>query len=290
MKLAGKKNTTLVKILVFIELCRPVNCLFTGAVVWVGGILAGQPPPYFSPTLAFAALSAAFIAAGGNVYNDVRDKEIDRINRPDRPIPSGRVSIKSATVWCSLLITFGFIIGSLIHYQLGLIAAFTAVLLFDYSAHRSRSMLIGNIIVAFCAGLAFFYGALAIGNPLGGILPGLFAMLIHLGREIVKDTEDIEGDKALLAKTLPIVKGALFSQRVAAGVLLLLVLITIVPFVSRQFSDKYFYLMLPFVDVPLVIMCVMLSNVLDKKQLHVISVSLKAVMLSGLIVMFLVSA
>ena len=269
-----------------IELCRPVNCLITAVVVWMGGVLASSPSEYFSVSMLFAAFSAALIAAGGNVYNDVKDREIDMINRPDRPIPSGRVALKSAIWWAVLLTFFGILNGGLVDPYLGLMALITAGLLFDYNEHRSRSLITGNVIIGICAGLAFVYGAVAVGNPIGGMLPGVFAMMIHIGREIIKDVEDIEGDAALGARTLPIAKGKNFAQRTAAYILLILVVITVLPFVSQQYSDRYIYMVIPLVDIPLIWISFLLFRDLNKRKLHANSMILKIVMLNGLVVLF----
>jgi len=275
------------KIVGFIELCRPVNCSITAVVVWVGGVLASSSPVYFSVSLMLAAFSAALIAAGGNIYNDVKDREIDNINRQDRPIPSGRVGFKSA-IWLFGLLTFiGLFTVAFVNPDLFLMALITAIFLLDYNENRSRSLIVGNFIIGLCAGLAFVYGAIAVGNPVGGILPGIFAMLIHFGREIVKDIEDIEGDGALGARTLPIVRGELFAQRTAAFVLLLLVIVTVLPFVSKLYSDRYLYMMIPLVDIPLILISFSLFRKLNKRKLHINSVILKVIMLSGLLVLFL---
>ncbi len=281
-----KQHGLCLKLTGLIELCRPLNCLITAIVVWIGGVLAGSVTHYSSISLMLAAFSASLIAAGGNVYNDVKDREIDRINHPDRPIPSGRVTIKIAGWWAMLLTLSGILVGGLISYHMAIIALITAGLLLDYNERRSRTLIVGNIIIALCAGLAFVYGAVAVGNPVGGVLPGVFAMLIHLGREIVKDVEDIEGDSALGAMTLPIVRGGLFAQRFAAAILIFLVIFTAIPLVYQQYSDRYFYLMIPLVNIPLVLISLSLFRKQNKRGLHNISTLLKGIMLSGLIVLF----
>ena len=84
--------------LAFLALMRPLNCLIAALSVYVGAFTIGLRWPTFD--LGIAALSAALIAAAGNAFNDVRDVAIDRINRPTRPLPAGKLSERAALYFC----------------------------------------------------------------------------------------------------------------------------------------------------------------------------------------------
>ena len=90
-------------------LTRPFNCLITAFSVGVGALPSGGLA--VSPQVVAAAASAALIAAAGNVYNDLRDLEIDRINRPNRPLPSGRMSTRAAATQAATLGLAGWLLS-----------------------------------------------------------------------------------------------------------------------------------------------------------------------------------
>ena len=83
----------------YVDLIRPLNLVITALTVWVGGILASDTSHLLDGTLLMAALAAALVAAGGNAVNDAYDEDIDQINRPHRPLPSGRLDYIDAFKW-----------------------------------------------------------------------------------------------------------------------------------------------------------------------------------------------
>ena len=211
-----------------VRLVRPLNVVMFFAGVALGGLLAAGLPAFSGVqgrALALAIGSAALIGAGANAINDVFDLAIDRVNRPGRPLPSGAVSEKSArAVWavCSAL---GVGLGALISPAHLVLAVGSVGLLYAYSARLKRVPLAGNLAVAVVLGLAILYGGLAV-VPAGGGALGLgaaFAFGSTLAREIAKDLEDVAGDAAEGARTLPLVlgpRGAAWSAAAAAGLTL----------------------------------------------------------------------
>lgn len=253
----------------------------------VGGILAGKGAEIPLLDLCLAALSAALVAAGGNSVNDAFDVDVDRINRPQRPIPSGQVSVTAAFAFGCVSMSLGVIIGFILHLNLGLIALLVSFLLLLYNAKLKKVAVAGNLIVSLCGALAFIYGALAVQNPTGGVIPAIFAFLIHLGREIVKDVEDLEGDLLRGAKTLPIIVGSRAALRWAAGILILLVLSTPVPFIVGWLGSTYLILVVVLVDIPLLITSFFLVRDLNRRNLSKVSMTLKIIMVSGLMSLYL---
>jgi len=270
-----------------IELTRPINMIITALTVWVGGILAGGRGFLLSETLILAAISAGLIAAGGNAVNDFFDEDIDRINRPNRPIPSGRVSYIVALIWGTLLMLSGIVLGFSLDLTLGIIALIVTLLLWLYSFWLKYTTLMGNFAVAFCGGLAFIYGAVAVDNPIQGMYPALFAFLIHIAREIIKDIQDISGDRIQGAMTLPIATGRRTAQRTAAGVLMLLIIATQVPYhLQSWYSLNYLILISVLVDLPLLILISILWHRLNLKQIGRVSLALKLIMIGGLVALY----
>ena len=126
------------------------------------------------------------------------------------------------------------------------------ILLFIYSATLKKLPLIGNITVAFLTGLAFIYGGFASGNPVAAIVPAVFAFLINLIREIVKDIQDIEGDTKAGVITFPIKFGFKKSKILILIITISLILYTLYPFITELYKIEYFIVVMVFVN-PLLI-------------------------------------
>jgi geranylgeranylglycerol-phosphate geranylgeranyltransferase len=223
-------NILTAKIFAFIRLVRPLNCLITGLSVCVGALTGGVFPPDLNVLIASA--SASLVAAAGYAFNDVVDLDIDRLNRPGRPLPAGRISPKFAALGAQFLALVGLFAAWWLSPTLGLFASVVAGSLFLYSRFLKMKPLWGNLVVALLAGSAFPYGALAGGGWGRSWIPGLFAFLFHLGREIVKDLEDLEGDRLNGAQTLPIRWGAARAGVLATIVFLVLAVVVLFPWFS----------------------------------------------------------
>lgn len=196
------------------------------AGVIAGGLLAGVTWDPHAPMLAVAALAAMCIGAGGNVINDIADLQIDRINRPDRPIPKGEVStLQARVVWVGLSLA-GLLLALWISAAHGILATICILLLFIYSKWFKQLPLIGNVIVALLTALALLFGGLVEWTTLRAIPLALsmgmaFAGITTLAREIVKDVEDLPGDSLTGIRTFPIIAGIQPSLRLAIGLLFL---------------------------------------------------------------------
>jgi len=225
------------QLIAFLLLPRPLNGLITALSVGVG-LWTANAPPTWGPGL-IAALSAALINGAGNAFNDVIDIDIDRINRPDRPLPSGRISPFVAGVQTLALTLAGCLLGFWLSPWHGSIALGVALLLALYSIFLKNSLLWGNILVAFVGALAFPYGALAAGDLGRSWIPALFALLFHTGREIVKDIEDVAGDRLRGDHTLPLRWGRNRAGWIAAAVYLLLLAIAWIPFFTGLYGAAY---------------------------------------------------
>ena len=173
------------------------------------------------------------------------DIDVDRINRPLRPLPSGRLSPNAARIESLLLALAGCALAFWLSLWHGLIALAVVVLLAIYSISLKHSLLWGNVLVAFVGAIAFPYGALAAGDIGRSWIPALFAFLFHLGREIVKDIEDVAGDQIRGDRTLPLCWGQAQAGVLAALVYLLLVGFTWMPFFAGIYGAFYALALLP---------------------------------------------
>jgi 4-hydroxybenzoate polyprenyltransferase len=234
------------RVLAFLSLTRPLNAFICGISVIAGAAVAGRPldiliePPlgWMHRTIA-AAVSAALILAAGNVFNDIRDIAADRINAPRRALARGIVPPRAASVFAAVLALAG-LAASLPLGTAGVgIAAAAVLLLAAYDCSLKGVPIAGNLAVAILGGLAVVFGGLA-GHALPrALVPAGFAVLLHLGREIVKDADDERGDRAAGIATLATTAGLRVARRTAAGVLVLLVLAVYLPVAAGYFGAGY---------------------------------------------------
>lgn len=195
----------------YIEILRPGNALMGAISI----ILVALIDKTFTIPIILAMIAVFFETAAGNVINDYFDYNIDLINKPERPIPSGRISLKTGRNYGYLLFIAGTICGFLISYITSNWIPFAIVLIADvilylYAYKLKTTPLIGNLTVGFMTGFGFVFAGFSINNPdiiITSIYLGFFAFVMTTAREIVKDIEDIEGDKADGARTLPILIG-----------------------------------------------------------------------------------
>ena len=190
-----------------VRLIRPANCLMMGFAVFVGAILA-SPHPSGSVLLplAYGFLTGFALTAASMAINDYYDREIDATNEPHRPIPSGLVSVREATVLAVLLTVVGFVFASLLGVYCLVIALISYVFLLSYTTIGKRSGLPGNFLVSACVALPFVFGSATVLNRVeSNVL--LFASMVFLsnsGREITKGIVDVKGDSAQGVKTLAV--------------------------------------------------------------------------------------
>src|SRR5574338_406664 len=269
------------KIFAFIKITRPINVAITFFVVVVA-ILISKNTELELSKIVLASLAAALVAAAGNIVNDIYDVETDKISHPNRILVMGIITKKEALFEYQFLNLIAVIISAYLSITLLIIVFVSIVLLFFYSYLFKQKPLIGNIIIAFLAGMAFIYGGLVSGNPLDAIIPALFAFMVNLIREIVKDIQDIEGDSKLNYKTFPILFGITKSKHLIVIITILLILSTLYPFITILYNIEYFIMIMGLVN-PLLILC--LKLLFDQKwisRLNTISNFYKLNMILGL--------
>ncbi len=216
----------------YIRITRPLNAIMAGIAVLLGYIIAAGT---LSPDAFLLIPVVTLITAAGNVVNDYCDREIDRVNRPDRPIPSGEVHVRSALIYAILLFAAGLCITILLGSPLLLaIAVFNSALLVLYAAHLKGVALIGNVAVAYLASSIFLFGGAALG--LNGLLHTLplagIVFLAMLSRELLKDPEDVPGDEVGGARTVPVIIGVKKTARLGLVCAFAAVVMTYLPVVT----------------------------------------------------------
>lgn len=255
------------------------------------------------------------IAAAGYIINDYFDAGIDRVNKPGRTIIDIEISRRTAMAAHLILNVLGMMIGlylaaSIGMWKLSLLYFMTAGGLWYYSTTFKRKFLTGNLLIAlFSAFVPLIVGLFEIpldirkyreeliaGNSdfndlMGWILfYSLFAFLISLIREIIKDMEDVPGDKEFGCSTLPIVMGIKKAKLITIGITILtMIILGYLQF--THFLDiemKLFFYILIFVQLPLLLLIYKVYKAREKKDFRKASDISKWIMFTGTCFLILV--
>ena len=227
-----------------VELIRPVNCAMIGFAVVVGAFVSKPSSiPWLQLVLGF--FTGFFVCAYSMSVNDVYDLEVDRVNRPDRPIPSGRISVRQASTLSLAMLVVGLACALLSFVPLAVVTAVAyAFLSWLYNAKAKRTGLPGNLIVASSLAIPFIYGGAVSGGSIGGsllLMMALTAFFSGVGREVVKSMADVEGDAKREINSIARTRGLGFASRVGALFFLLAVLTSWVPLVTGLANQVYTY-------------------------------------------------
>jgi len=275
-----------IRLTAFFRIIRPINFLITFFSAVVASIICTEGS---LPTIKviLASISAGLTASAGNIINDIFDIEIDKVNRPNRPLPSKEISLKEAYTFYFATVVVSVIFSILVSIPAFIIVTISHLLLFLYSKYLKRIPLTGNILVSFLTGLVFIFGGVVVENPIAAIVPAVVAFLINLIREIIKDMEDVEGDKKAGIKTFPIQSGFKNSKILILIVTLFLMLFTLFPFITRLYKIEFFILVMIIVN-PVLVYCIkILFEDHSTKSLKKVSNLLKLDMVIGLIAIYL---
>ena len=252
-------------------------------------------------------LATLCIAAAGNVINDIYDVETDFVNKPNKVIVGNSISEKTTfnmyIVLTIIGVGVGFYLSNLIGRS-GFSAIFVIIsaLLYIYATYLKQTLLVGNIVVSFLAAMSL----LIVG--LFELLPvitdqnqetqltffkiifdyAIFAFMINLLREMIKDIEDINGDYKVEMKTLPIIIGRERALKIIFALsivpLLAVIYYTITYLYKHYIAVGYFLI---FIIAPLLYFTIKSFSAETKKEINFLSAFLKIIMLFGVMSLLL---
>lgn len=252
--------------------------------------------------------ASMLIAGAGYIINDYFDINIDQVNKPDKMVVEKIITRRAAIFWHWLFSGIGIAISAYISFKLRNPILFIGncacvLLLWVYSTTYKRRLIIGNVLISLMT--AWVVLVLLIAEVPGwfigssyleierasaarlsriGVLYASFAFVLSLVREVVKDMEDMEGDRKEHCRTLPIVFGV-NAAKVFAGtwLFILVAMLLIMEVYVLLFGWWYFALYITIlVVIPLVYLFKKLFDANDIKAYHTISSQIKWVMLTGI--------
>lgn len=191
----------------YVRLMRPINCLMMGFAVLVGAVLARTGEMnLLKPSLIYGFITGFTLTAASMTINDYYDRDIDRINEPNRPIASGAIKAKNALAFAFVLTIAGFVAAYLTSFYCLATAIIAWMVFVAYTTVGKRSGLPGNFLVSVCVTISFIYGSIVVANiaELNVLFFASMAFLSNTGREVTKGIVDVKGDRAQNMRTLAV--------------------------------------------------------------------------------------
>ncbi|MCJ7517463.1 MAG: UbiA family prenyltransferase [Methanomassiliicoccales archaeon] len=192
--------------------------------------------------LALGTIIVVLFVGAGNSLNDYYDVEIDRIAHPKRPIVKGTVSRRIALLSAGVMFAACFALSIWINLLSLAIVALAIIGMAAYELKLKRAGLVGNIIIALLVAALFEFAGAVVGRADLAIELALLAALAMLGREIVKDIEDMDGD--LTRKTLPRTVGAKRAGYIALVPTLAAVALSPMPYLQNLLTYLYIFVVI----------------------------------------------
>ncbi|WP_338600583.1 UbiA family prenyltransferase [Sulfolobus tengchongensis] len=248
----------------YMQLVRIHNVIGAALGAIMGFLVSSKWQILEAKQLLLSALVVGLIAAGGYVINDVYDVEIDKINKPYRPIPSGSISINQARTLAIILFAVGVLASIWLNVFAIIVALLTVIGLVYYAKELKRTGLYGNLLVATTTALSIFYGGLAFFSDdwLSRIaIPTFYSFFLTLTREIVKGIEDYNGDLANNVRTLATTLGINKSWKIVKALLALLLIVSPIPFFI---GFNFIYIVILIVAfIPFTILSIVQKNTIE---------------------------
>jgi len=226
----------------FFSILRPVNCAMIGFAVIVGAFVS-KPPTIDAAALLLGFVTGFAICGYSMVINDYYDIEVDRVNQPDRPLPSGAITPRGALGLAIAMLAIGVLASVvLLSWAAVAVALLYAFLSWLYNHSAKKYGLPGNLIVASSLAIPFIYGGIVSGGSVTSSLL-LFmagtAFLSGVGREVVKAMADVVGDEKRGIRSFARVHGLRQAAILGAGFFLASVVSSLLPLLLLSVSLFY---------------------------------------------------
>lgn len=223
-----------------IKLIRPLNCFMAGLAtlfsLWLANVLKID-------LFLLAFVSVFLICAAGMLINDYFDIEIDRINKPEKWKITKKYGKKLAVI-SMIFFSTGIFLSVFLGIGAFILAFANSLILVFYPWKLKKILFLKNIVVAYLVASVFLYGGIISQNPLPVIF-AIIAFVSNIGREIIKDVADLEGDKKAGVKTLPAVMGKMGASIFSISFTISSIFLAPLPYFLKIFSENYLLLILP---------------------------------------------
>jgi len=211
------------------RIIRPVNSIVAGLAAALAYLIATGT---IIPSVILLIVIVILITGAGNTINDYFDLPIDRVNRPERPLPSGTVTVTGALIFAGILFTGGILVSFFTNPYCAFFAVFNSILLLVYAKTLKSTPLLGNLSVAYLSGSIFLFGGAFAGlsGLLNNVVIALITIFAMLTRELLKDAEDVPGDIAAGARTFPVLHGVRLTAVISIFFTIIAVMVSFYPY------------------------------------------------------------
>ena len=259
----------------FFQTIRVGNAVIAAVGIAIGWFFCNS---HLHPIDLFLRIAAGFFALGyGNIINDICDIKTDKISHPNRPLASGKITLRTAVIFAVICLILSALAGFSSSFKTGVASSIPLVLLTLYSLWLKSTPFAGNFLVAALTGYTLIFGGLG-ENVERVFYPALLAFLANFAREIVKDLADYEGDKAAGLNTTAMlsaysIKFVIYLQ------FIIFTAVSFLPFFTGVLGKTYAIIVISFV-IPLHFLYI---KYFTEKQYKKSSDTLKIQMIVGLI-------
>jgi len=268
-----------------VQILRPHNMLAAAFSVATGYYVAGGDDLV---EIVILSLLTAAVTGAGNIINDYHDLSIDRVNKPRRPLPSGRLPAGVARrLYWFIAVPVTVVAFVALPMSVAFVIAIWQVLLFGYAVRIKRVFVVGNVLVAVVTSSAFLAGAILARDAVAAVIPIAIAFLFVLSREVVKGAEDIEGDRAAGVGTVAVVCGVRGAAMIAAATMLVLAAAMPLPAIAGYYGRSYFWVMQGVVVPGLIVSARWMLHEPQRREFSAVSWALKILMFFGILAILL---
>jgi geranylgeranylglycerol-phosphate geranylgeranyltransferase len=266
-----------------LHVLRPHVAAQAAAYTFLGAYLSAGARFTFTPLTALAALIVAVVVAFGFVINDYADADIDRLTKPERPIPSGAVSRPRAAALARLLAGLTAVLILFAPILLQAIAILNLALTTAYALALKRTVLIGNATVALLNSSILVFGALAAGGVSGAVwaVAGM-SFLYTLAQEVLYTVDDVDGDARAGIVTTAVYFGVEPALRLFRGLIVLALLCAAAPAWFAGARPLYVAALLVCVALPVILYILPRTWRYEPRTVHRACAAVKAVRVAGL--------
>ncbi len=267
-----KEEDPMRRFLAVYKLARPFNALSGALAVLLGGYVAGTGEWL---NIGLAAFVTLLVTAAGNAWNDYLDVEIDRINQPQRVLPAGMLSPRSAVLFAVGMSLLALVVAAFINLVAFLVASVALVALYLYSWRLKSTVLMGNATVAAVSALSAVFGGVAAGNVWPTFWLAMIIATAIMGREVLKTLADYEGDLRQRCRTI----ATAWGRRPARIVFYLLAAATVwvmlLPYLLDVYTPVYAYIVAVGVYPVVIYILIRVSRYSTGRQLERLSQLMK---------------
>lgn len=235
----------------YVRIVRPKNSIMIGIAVIIGIILT-DPKQIFSIKTIYGFLTGFFISCYSMIVNDIYDIEVDKINKMDRPLAKGEITVKGAWIYSMFLLFIGLALAYFTSFLNFIIAILFAFISWLYNFSLKKHGIIGNMTVAVSTIVPYLYGniILSFNNTFGNLSSpillsptvcwfSLVSFFAVTGREVIKTISDIEGDKIRGVRSIAICWGKDRAAKIGSIFFIFAVICTLGPYVFREMGMIY---------------------------------------------------